>query len=116
MIDPLPDDDRSRSPRPLQAGLDAVLRRLGAAPATSVVQVVDAWPELVGSAIAQRCRPLRLDAQTLFVAADDPSLVSHLAWQESALLDAVRTLLDSDEPTRLDVAVQRSTEDLGGGP
>ena len=107
MADPLPGDDRP-SPRPLQAGLDAVLRRLGAAPVASITQVIEAWPELVGPEIARRSHPRRLEAATLFVAADDPSLVSHLTWQESALLEAVRTLLGSDEPTRLDVTVQRS--------
>lgn len=108
MADPLPGEDRSRSPRPLQAGLDAVLRRLGAAPVASITQVIDAWPELVGPEIAQRSHPRRLEAETLFVAADDPSLVSHLSWQESALLESIRALLDSDEPTRLDVTIQRS--------
>lgn len=98
----------SDAPRPVQAGLDAVLRRLGAAPAAAVTQVIEAWPELVGPDIAPRCHPRRLEAETLFVAADDPSLVSHLSWQESGLLEAVRTLLDSDQPTRLDVTVQRS--------
>jgi hypothetical protein len=107
MVDPLPGEHRARPPLPLQAGLDAVLRRLGAAPASSMVQVIDAWPELVGPEIAQRCHPRRLEAETLFVAAEDPSLVRHLAWQESSLLDALRTLLDSDQPTRLDVTVQR---------
>ncbi len=106
MVEPLP-DDRHRPPRPLQAGLDAVLRRLGAAPVAAIVQVVDAWPALVGPEIAPRCHPRRLEAETLFVAAEDPSLVSHLAWQESALLESVRTLLESDQPTRLDVTVQR---------
>ena len=105
MAEPLP-NARNRAPRPLQAGLDAVLRRLGAAPVASIVQIVDAWPSLVGPEIAERCHPRRLEAETLFVAAEEPSLVSHLAWQESALLDAVRTLLDDDQPTRLDVTVQ----------
>jgi predicted nucleic acid-binding Zn ribbon protein len=91
----------------LQAGLDAVLRRLGAAPVASITRVIEAWPQLVGPEIAQRCHPRRLESTTLFVAVDDPSLVSHLAWQESALLESVRALLESDEPTRLDVTIQR---------
>lgn len=105
MVDPLP-GDRRRSPRPLESGLDAVLRRLGSAPVSSIVQIVEAWPALVGPEIAERCHPRRLEAETLFVTADDPSLVRHLAWQESSLLEAVRTLVDSEQPTRLDVTVQ----------
>jgi predicted nucleic acid-binding Zn ribbon protein len=107
MVDPLPGDQRRDAPRPVKAGLDAVLRRLGAAPSESITTVIEAWPELVGPEIAQRSHPRRLEESTLFVAADDPSLVSHLAWQEPSLLEAVRALLGSEQPTRLDVTIHR---------
>lgn len=107
MVDPLPGDQPRNDPRPVQVGLDAVLRRLGAAPAESITTVIEAWPDLVGPEIARRSHPRRLERSTLFVVAENPSLVSHLAWQESALLEAVRTLLDEEQPTRLEVAIQR---------
>ncbi len=107
MVDPLPGDTAGGEPRSLRAGLDAVLRRLGSAPVSSVTELIEAWPRLVGVEVAARSRPLRLAASTLVVEVEEPALVSHLTWQETALCREIRSLLESDEPTSLDVVVRR---------
>lgn len=65
---------RRDGPVPLAEALGAVAERLGVGRADAVGAVFTHWDELVGPALADHVRPVRLDAGTLSVNAD------HQAW------------------------------------
>jgi hypothetical protein len=99
---PLPGD---RDPQPIGAGLDAVLRGLGAPEASAVHLVFDRWDEVVGDALAARTRPLRMDGSRLVLAVDDPSIATHVRFLSPTLLERLATLLGPDRVTALDLRV-----------
>jgi predicted nucleic acid-binding Zn ribbon protein len=63
----------AEDPRPVGDALRAVRRQLGT-PAPSVFERVrDAWPELVGDALARHSVPIHLRAGVLRIRVDDPA-------------------------------------------
>lgn len=51
--------------------------------------VLDAWPEVVGSARARHARPIGIRGQTLIVATDHPAVYYELGLQRRSLLEAL---------------------------
>lgn len=49
-----------------------------------------AWPHIVGSPLAEHCRPLRLQGGVLWVGADHPSWLQALRFSRHQLLGALR--------------------------
>ena len=76
------------------------LVRLG--PAGAVAPVVDAWPHVVGDAIASNAWPARLARdRTLHVTTSSSAWAFELAQLEPDLLERLRNELSGDAPARL---------------
>ena len=79
---------RSRDPRPIGAELAEVLRARGWVGRLAAAKVVARWPEVVGDAVADHCRPSRLeDDGTLLVLADSAAWATQLSYLQGTLLD-----------------------------
>jgi hypothetical protein len=103
-ITPLPDDG-GPGPQPLRASLDRVLRGLGAPEASGVHLVFDRWTEVVGEALAARTRPLRIEANKLVLAVDEPAMATHVRFLQPELLARLEELLGPGRVTALDLRV-----------
>lgn len=102
---PLPDPD---GPPPVKVGdtVDKVLRGLGAPAASSLGALFERWPEVVGTAIGSRTRPLSIDGTTLVVAVPDGGWASQLRWMERDLLATLATHLGPGVVTALELRVR----------
>jgi predicted nucleic acid-binding Zn ribbon protein len=65
------------------------------------------WDEIVGSAMAEHVRPVRMDARTLVVAVDHPAWATKARASGAQLLTQVGDIT-GHRPGRLDVLVRRS--------
>lgn len=89
--------------------LDRVIRSLGAPPPATLTTVFESWSDIVGAAIASRCRPLSLDRGVLVVAVADGGWASQLRWMERDLLAKIEAGVGEGVVDRLEVRV-RPTE------
>ncbi len=93
-------------PKPLSASLDRLLSHLGAPKPSTLVDVFDRWPELVGAEIASHSRPVSFADQTLVIAVDDPAWASQLRWAEAQLLERLGQQLGMHEVQALEIRVR----------
>lgn len=85
--------------------LDAVLRGLGAPEASGVHLVFDRWSEVVGEALAARTHPLRIEANRLVLAVDEPAIATHVRFLQTELLARLDELLGPGRVVALDLRV-----------
>lgn len=83
-------------PRRLNDSLDRLLAGLGAPPAAATADIFERWPDIVGPAVAERSRPVRLDGGRLVVEAEDAAWASQLRWSTRAIAEACRRHLGVD--------------------
>ena len=84
-----------------------LLGRLGAPP-TAVLEVVfTRWEEVVSVELAAHVRPLRIDRNTLVVAADHPAWATRARLESGQILARVRVLGESPIE-RLEVVIERA--------
>ena len=104
-----PDHDRRRGsePRSLESSLDALSRRLGAEGARGLGGLFSRWTEIVGPAMAEHVRPVRLDAEALVVTVDHPAWATQVRRLGETLLDKVSEQVEVQRPARLEVRVRR---------
>jgi hypothetical protein len=102
-ITPLPGD--GPGPQPLGKALDRVMRGLGAPEASGVHLVFDRWAEVVGDALAERTKPLRIEGSRLVLAVDEPAMVTHVKFLQPELLARLEQLLGPGRVTSLDLRV-----------
>jgi hypothetical protein len=81
------------------------MRGLGAPEASGVHLVFDRWSEVVGEALANRTRPLKIDAHRLVLAVDEPALVTHVRFLQPELLARLEELLGPGRVTAIDLRV-----------
>lgn len=101
-IEPIPlrrDDIDQRPPRAISTDIDRVLSGLGAPPAPVLARVAESWPDLVGPAAAEHCRPGRLVDGRLHVEVDDPAWASQMKWQQAGILARIADLIPGAEVT-----------------
>jgi hypothetical protein len=89
-----------------------VRRELGRfGPAAGMSELVEAWPGVVGDAIARNAWPARLGRDgTLHVATGSAAWAFELAQLEGELLDRLRAAVGELAPTRLRFALGRLPE------
>ena len=95
----------STDPKPMGPSLQRLLSHLGAPKASTVVDVFDRWPELVGAEIAKHSRPVSFSDNTLTVKTDDAAWASQLRWAEKELLAKLSLELGSDDVRALEIRV-----------
>lgn len=99
---PLP-GQAAEGPRRLRAGLGSVARRLGSPPPEVLAAVFDSWPELVGTELAGRCRPVAVRGGVLVVAVDGPGVATELRFLAAGILRRAQELAGQPVAERLEV-------------
>ncbi len=102
-----PDRRRGSEPRSLESSLDALSRRLGQEGASGLGGLFSRWTEIVGPAMAEHVRPVRIDAESLIVTVDHPAWATQVRRLGESLLDKVSEQVGVQRPARLEVRVRR---------
>lgn len=106
-MSPEPPHRRNSEPRPLDGSLDALSKRFGLQGAQGLGRLFSGWPEIVGEAMAEHVKPVRIDADALVVTVDHPAWATQVRRLGDTLLDKAAEHARVDRPARLDVRVQR---------
>ncbi len=78
------------TPRPIGETLERYLRMLGAPPVSTLTDLADRWPAIVGPALAGPTRPIELVDGVLVVGCDDPTWASQIGWMEGQIIERFR--------------------------
>jgi len=106
-VSPEPPHRRNSEPRPLDGSLDALSKRFGLQGARGLGRLFAGWEEIVGEAMAEHVRPVRIDATSLVVTVDHPAWATQVRRLGDTLLDRASALAGVERPQRLEVRVQR---------
>ena len=106
-MSPEPFHRRNSEPRPLEGSLEALSRRLGLEGAVGVGRLFAGWSDIVGPAMAEHVRPLRMDATALVVSVDHPAWATQVRRLGDTLLARASEYAGGERPARLEVRVQR---------
>ena len=82
---PLP--TQNTAPTSLRTSLDKLASTLGLTSVDSVNALFLEWPEIVGSDLANHCKPRRLTDGVLTVQASDPQWATELGWMTTLLVE-----------------------------
>jgi predicted nucleic acid-binding Zn ribbon protein len=94
-------------PRKVGEALDRVARGLGLPPAAATARLVQAWPDVVGEAVAAHTTPRWVRGGTLSLAVDDPTWAAQLRWLEADLLARVAEVTGPGVVERIALHVRR---------
>jgi predicted nucleic acid-binding Zn ribbon protein len=100
-------DEEPPGPRKLGEALDRVSRGLGLPPAAATARLVQAWPDVVGEAVAAHTRPRWVRDGILSLVVDDPVWAAQLRWLEGDLLARVAEVTGPDVVERITLHVRR---------
>ena len=103
--EPLPEDRRTT--RRVDEVLERLHRTLGLARPDTVRTLQEAWPRLVGPALAAECHFESLHDGRLVVAVGDPAAAEHLRWQAADLVEAANELCGGVAVTSVEARVRR---------
>ena len=98
---------RDPGPRPLDASLDAVSRRIGLKDSRGLGRLFAGWKEIVGPAMAEHVQPVKVDSDVLVVTVDHPAWATQIRHLGDDLLNRVAAEAGVARPTRLEVRVRR---------
>ncbi len=101
-----------KGPVPIGHLLEKVLNSMDVPPPDVLSVVFGRWSELVGSAVAQHCKPVAIEGERLVVQVSDAVWASELQWLASDVLKRINKL-DSD--CRLESLVIRVVCELPKG-
>lgn len=90
----------------LAQGLAGVARRLGSPPPAALAVVFGRWEEIVGPALAGRCRPLAVRRDVLVVAVAEPALATEVRYRAASLLARAAELAGGPVATTVEVRVR----------
>ena len=96
-----------KGPAPAQLGqvLDRTLRSLGTPSVAGVEVIFERWAEVVGEAMAERTKPLRIDGDALVVSCDEPAIATHVRFLQAELVERLRQLSGDRLVARIEVRV-----------
>ena len=94
-------------PRRLETSLDAVSKQLGVEESRGLAALFAHWGEMVGPAMAEHVRPLRLDGDLLVVAVDHPAWATQVRHLSDDLLARIAEGTGIERPLRLEVRIRR---------
>lgn len=89
------------APVPVSEALNQLASTLGLSSLDAIQQLFLAWPEVVGSELADHCRPRRLERGELTITASDQQWATELSWMTSLLIERCNGVLGSDEVTEV---------------
>ena len=94
-------------PRPLDGSLEALSRRFGMEGVQASSRIFANWEDIVGPAMAEHVRPLRLTPEALVVACDHPAWATQVRRLADTVLDRVAAETNTERPASLEVRIQR---------
>jgi len=94
------------APRRIADSLPGVTRRIGGADGAAFVVLASGWPKIVGPAVADHSRPLRLSGGTLTIAVDQAGWATELTYLEASLRGRLDDAVGPGVVTRLTVVVR----------
>lgn len=99
----------SGDPHRLSETLSALSAKIGLASTAVFTAVFGCWAEIVGDAVAQHVKPLRLDGPTLVVGVDHPAWATQVRNLAPEILEQIRKRCGDNDtvPERLEVRVLR---------
>jgi predicted nucleic acid-binding Zn ribbon protein len=100
-------NDRDPGPRPIDASLDAVSRRMGLQDSRGLGRLFARWDRIVGEAMAGHVQPVRLDGEVLVVTVDHPAWATQVRLLGDGLLDRVAHEAGVSRPGKLEVRIRR---------
>lgn len=106
-MSPEPPHRRDSEPRPLDSSLDALSKRFGLEGAQGLGRLFAGWTDIVGAAMAEHVRPVRIDQSALVVTVDHPAWATQVRRFGDTLLDRAAAHAGVERPARLEVRVQR---------
>jgi predicted nucleic acid-binding Zn ribbon protein len=98
---------RDVGPRPIEASLEAVSKRLGMEDSRGLGRLFAHWGEIVGPGMAAHVQPIRLDRESLVVTVDHPAWATQVRHLGEELLDRVVERAGVARPGRVEVRVRR---------
>jgi predicted nucleic acid-binding Zn ribbon protein len=96
----------SRDPLPLRDALAAAGRDLGLPDPDRLTRLLDAWPQLIGEAIAPHAHVRSLRDGVLLVAVDAPAFATQVRYLEAHVREAASKLVGPGVVRSLRVIVQ----------
>ena len=99
--------DRDPGPRPIDASLDAVSKRMGLPDSRGLGRLFAHWDRIVGEAMAGHVQPVRLDGEVLVVSVDHPAWATQVRLLGDELLDRVAEEAGVSRPARVEVRIRR---------
>ncbi len=104
---PLPTTDGAPEGGPVTVGenLDRLLGRWGGPTRRTVSGMAGRWREMVGDALAEHTRPVRVRDGTLIIAVDDPAWATQVRWLGEDLAARARTVLNDDSIVGIEVRI-----------
>jgi predicted nucleic acid-binding Zn ribbon protein len=100
-------NDRDPGPRPIDASLDAVSRRMGLQDSRGQGRLFARWDRIVGEAMAGHVQPVRLDDGVLVVSVDHPAWATQVRLLGDELLDRVADEAGVSRPGKVEVRIRR---------
>ena len=82
-------------------------RTLGTPSVAGVEVIFERWGEVVGEAMAERTKPLRIDGDTLLVSCDEPAIATHVRYLQAELVERLRELSGDRRVVRIWCASRR---------
>lgn len=101
------DSDRGDGPRPIDMGVQRVMRHIQAPKVAVVQSLFSDWEGCVGELIATHSRPIGVADGTLQIEVDEPAWASELAWMTDELLTRISGYLNSAEITEISIKIKR---------
>ncbi len=98
---------RDVGPRPIEASLDAVSKKLGMEDSRGLGRLFAHWTEIVGAAMSEHVQPIRLDREALVVSVDHPAWATQVRHLGDDLLDRIAERTGLARPHRVEVRVRR---------
>ena len=96
----------ARDPLPLRDALAAAGRDLGLPDPDRLTRLLDAWPQLIGEAIAPHAHVRSLRDGVLLVAVDAPAFATQVRYLETHVREAATRLVGAGVVRSLRVVVQ----------
>ena len=106
-MSPEPPHRRNSEPQPLDGSLEALSRKFGLEGAVGLGRLFSGWTEIVGAAMAEHVKPVRIDRTALVVTVDHPAWATQVRRLGDTLLERAAAHAGVDRPERLEVRVTR---------
>jgi predicted nucleic acid-binding Zn ribbon protein len=92
---------------PIGAAARSFLRVRGLATTVTLADVMTAWLEVVGEAVAAQARPVAMRKSALVVEVSEPAWATELQFQAAAILERLTERLGDRAPREIVVRVSR---------